>query len=305
MDKKYVIILGIVGAVVVMIIALVASSLKRLNSYEVGIQYDQIWKKLKEDPFNEGLHLGPVGYTFIIFPSVFKSIEFTNLKCLNKDGVHITLDVSYQYRARPTELNTVINQFKDHDGYVTILENAGETAIHEACSLFNTTQFQSERGKFQESVGQKLINKYDGLYCDVSEIQVSNINRPGEYESAIKQKEAARENIKVAENERPRQVTQATTKKREAETEAEITVARAESEARIRLNKAETERQAILDQFSREAETYEVLFQSVQNDGLALTNEGFLSYMGIRAISNAQNDVHLGMDAPAKTSYTT
>ena len=41
----------------------------------------------------------------------------------------------------------------------------------------------------------------------------------------------------VAENERPRLTTEAITKKREAETQANITIAKAESEARIIINK--------------------------------------------------------------------
>ena len=46
----------------------------------VGLKYDQIWKKLGDSPHNEGLHVGPVGYRFIIFPSVFKSLDFTDLQ---------------------------------------------------------------------------------------------------------------------------------------------------------------------------------------------------------------------------------
>ena len=55
--------------------------------------------------------------------------------------------------------------------------SAGTAAIHEACSLYNTSQFQAERGKFQESVGQKLVTRYNELKCDVSEIQVSEAIR--------------------------------------------------------------------------------------------------------------------------------
>ena len=40
-------------------------------------------------------------------------------------------------------------------------------------------------------------------------------------------------------------------------------------------------------------------------DGLNLTTEGFLSYLGVRAISAATNPVYVGMNGPAKTSYVT
>jgi len=300
-NSKCFIVLVIVGALVIMTIALIASSLKKLSSHEVGLEYDTIWKKLGDQPKNEGLHAGAPGFRFIKFPSVFSSLDYTTT-CLNKDGVSIVLSVSFQYRARPNDLYDIITQFEDHDGYESVLRSAGSASIHEACSLFNTSQFQSERGKFQEEVGGKLVTRFDQLKCDVSEIQVSNIERPSGYETAVKEKEAARQNIQVAENERPRQVLQAETRRREAETQAQITIAQAESAARIKLSRARAEADAILDAFAKESDTYEELLSS---SGLGLSKEGFLSYMGIRAISNAQNPVYVGMDSPAKTSYVT
>ena len=35
----------------------------------------------------------------------------------------------------------------------------------------------------------------------------------------------------------------------------------------------------------------------------SLNVEGFLAYMGIRAIEEQNNPVYVGMDAPAKTSW--
>lgn len=69
-----------------------------------------------------------------------------------------------------------------------------------------------------------------------SQFQVNNIARPIEYEDAVKSKEAARENIQVAETERPRQLTQANTVLREAETQAVIDINRAETDGRISRN---------------------------------------------------------------------
>ena len=48
----------------------------------------------------------------------------------------------------------------------------GESAIHDACSRFNTSQFQAERGAFQEEVRRRLVNKYDEIACDVTDLQV-------------------------------------------------------------------------------------------------------------------------------------
>ena len=46
-------------------------------------------------------------------------------QCLNKDGVVVTLDVAYQYKARLSKLHDIILAFKDFDGYQAILKHTG------------------------------------------------------------------------------------------------------------------------------------------------------------------------------------
>uniref|UniRef100_A0A8W8KLI5 Band 7 domain-containing protein n=1 Tax=Magallana gigas TaxID=29159 RepID=A0A8W8KLI5_MAGGI len=269
MGKKKYIIGSCVVVVILMIVVLISTSYHKLASDEIGLQYDVINKKLGSSAEREGLHNGPPGFEFIVFPSVFRSLEFS-LKCLNKDGVEIKLDVTYQYKVRAVNLRTVILDFRNFTGYKKVLTFAGEAALHEACSYFNTSQFQSQRAEFQEFVRKKLIERYNILYADITDLQVSNIERPPEYESAIRSKERAREDIQVALNERPRLLTEAETAKREAETQAEIIKNKAESDARILTNKAKTEASGILLQYEKEAESYQRI---LGNSGLNLTTE--------------------------------
>ncbi|XP_056012084.1 uncharacterized protein LOC125682499 [Ostrea edulis] len=123
-DKKCMAVLIVIGALVIMTIALIATSLKKLASDEIGIKYDTINKDLGSSTEREGLHNGPPGFEFIIFPSVYKSLEFS-LKCLNKDGVQIKLDVTYQYKVRSANLRTVILNFRNFTGYKQVLTYAG------------------------------------------------------------------------------------------------------------------------------------------------------------------------------------
>lgn len=300
MKPQIVVGLVVAAAIAIMIIVLVAVSLKKLASDQVGIAYDTINKDLGTETKTEGLHNGPPGFEFIIFPSVYNSLNFA-LQCLNKDGVKIQLDVTYQFKAKPKDLRQIILQFKDYDGYKSVLTNVGESALHEACSYFDTAQFQSERGKFQEKVREKVIEKYENLHCNITDLQVNNIARPSAYESAIRSKERAREDIQVAKNERPRLLTEAETVKREANTTAQIITDKAESEARILEAKANAEAEAVLEQYKREAEAYKEILSS---SGLGFTVEGFISYMGTRVISSAKNPVFIGLQSPAKSSYS-
>lgn len=300
MKPQIVVGLIVAVAIAIMIIVLVAVSLKKLASDQIGIAYDTINKDLGTETKTEGLHNGPPGFEFIIFPSVYKTLSFS-LGCLNKDGVVIDLDVTYQYKAKAKELRNIILSFKDFDGYKEILTQVGESALHEACSYFDTAQFQSERGAFQEKVRQKVIEKYENLHCNITDLQVNNIARPSAYESAIRSKERAREDIQVALNERPRLLTEAETVRREANTTAAIIIDKAESEARILQAKADAEAEAIMEQYKREAEAYKEILSS---SGLGFTVEGFISYLGTRVISSAKNPVYIGLQSPAKSSYS-
>lgn len=90
-------------------------------SYTVGVAYDTIQRDLSDEVKKSGLHNGPPGFKFIKFPSVFKSKTFTNVKCLNKEGLEIVLNVEFQYRARPKDLRKIIVQFKDFENYGKVL----------------------------------------------------------------------------------------------------------------------------------------------------------------------------------------
>lgn len=124
--------------------------------------------------------------------------------------------------------------------------------------------------------------------------------RPESYEKVIRNKESAKENIKIAENERPRQLVQARSDREEAVTQAQITIQRAESEARVILSKANAEASSIKAAYAAEA----AAFLKLKNETLSNSVAGLLSYLGVRLIAENNNTVNLAMDAPAKTKYT-
>lgn len=123
--------------------------------------------------------------------------------------------------------------------------------------------------------------------------------RPESYEKVIRNKEAAKENIKVAESQRPRQVVEANTEKEEARAQAKITIQRAESEARVSLSKARAEADSIRAAYEAETNAFLKLKQESLN-----STEALLSYLGVRVISENNNTVNVALDAPARTKFT-
>lgn len=290
---------GVSVVIIIFIAAMAGTSLRKLDTDEVGIAYDIHQKKLATNVQREGLHAGSPGYKFIIFPSVFQSIEYEDLECLNREGIEIKLKVQLQYRAKVKNLREIILQFKDKENYLEVLKSVGESAIHDACSVFNTTQLQSQRASFQDLVRKTLGRRFETLWADVEDLQVRNIMRPESYEKVIRNKEAAKENIKVAESQRPRQVVEANTEKEEARAQAKITIQRAESEARVSLSKARAEADSIRAAYEAETNAFLKLKQESLN-----STEGLLSYLGVRVISENNNTVNVALDAPARTKFT-
>ena len=70
-----------------------------------------------------------------------------------------------QKKENPTKTESLIRN--NH-----ICRNIGEAAIHDACSSFNTTQFQSQRAVFQELVRNTMAQRYGVVGADVTDLQV-------------------------------------------------------------------------------------------------------------------------------------
>jgi prohibitin 2 len=134
-------------------------------------------------------------------------------------------------------MRPLVEQFKDFSGYKKILQASGKSAIHDSCANFSTTEFQTDRGRYQEYL-REIMRKYcNSLHCELNDLQVNKVQRPVEFETAVKEKEAAKENIKVATNERPRKLLQAQTELEQANKQAEIIMNNAKTQAKILNNK--------------------------------------------------------------------
>lgn len=141
-----------------------------------------------------------------------------------------------------------------------------------------------------------MVNRFTNVNADITDLQVSNIKRPSEYETVVRNKESAKENINIAINERPRALIEAKTAKEEAVTQGLINVQKATSDSRVILSKAEAEAASILAALQAEAKAYANIIRSQ-----GLTVSGLLSYLGVRVLADNNNTVNIGFPAPAKT----
>lgn len=296
MLNKKTLFLGAFSVIAAIIIGLLASSFKKLATEEVGIKYDVFQRTLKDKLNFAGLYSGPPGFKFITFSRVYETLLFKDVKCLNKDGLHVALSVQFQYLPTLSDKNIrrLIIDFQDNDNFKKVLFDTALEVIHNACSKLNVTQFQTARVAFQDSIltslNDRLTKDYDTA---VKDVQVNNIERPSEYEQVVRDKESAKQNIDVKLQERPRILTAAITKRLESETQANITLNKARTDARVLLLQAEAQSKAILKAYETEADTYSQIMIK-QN----LTTDGVLSYLLTRAIQTVKKPLHVNVKPP-------
>jgi len=291
-------------ALLILIIALIAASLKKLTSTEYGVSYTAYSKKLADSARTGGLHLGPPGYEFIKFPSTQVTVDLPEDTCISQDGLRVKFSVTFQYQMPAEWLLPAILKYRDFENWAKVVEAAGNSAIHHSCADFQISNFQNMRGAIQTTMEDNLRLKLegvqedgsDGVYARAISLQLRNVELPEEYREAVREKQAAAEDIILAQNERTQETTRAQTTLLAAQEEARIINNTAVNEAEILLTEAEIKAQETTFAFNEEAR----VLVSVR-DALNLSTEGVLAYMSNRLYAEASG-LKVSAAEPARLS---
>ena len=122
----------------------------------------------------------------------------------------------------------VVIKYRNFDKWADVVEGAGTSAVHHACSEFQVANFQNQRGIIQTTMESKLRLKlegaegegHDGVYARAISLQLRNIDLPEEYREAVHEKQSAAEEIELAKNQRTQETTKAQTELLSAQEEA-------------------------------------------------------------------------------------
>lgn len=267
---------------VIVALALIIASLRKVSSTQFGVEYNVWTKKLESVSKAGGLFLGPVGYRFVKFTSTQINADFSDT-CVSNDGLRVVVDVSYQYRLDKGSIIEVILKYREFEKWNQVVNASANSAIQHSCSVWNVTDFQSNRALVQETMFENLQKKIEGdmnddssrgVYAIASSLQLTNVDLPIQYQEAVEQKQRASEDILLAKTERIQNKTKADTEFKAAEKQYEIIIDRALNEGNITLIVADYYAQHTLYRFEKESE---VLSQA--QEFLSLSTNGVLSYM--------------------------
>lgn len=297
----------VTGAVVVVAAFLIGFSIKKLDTNEYGLQYDVRAKSLSGEAVEGGLHLGPVGYRFVKYPSTFINTripEDTQYperlgSCVSRDGLRVNIKAEFQYQMPEDKVDEATLRFRDLGRWKKMVTTAGVSAIQKGCSLFDTSSFQSQRGLIQQAMFEALTVKLDAVYAIAVGLQLSYVQLPLEYSDAVAAKQAANEDIGLAKNQRQQQLTIAEQALQTAVEQANILNANANNDRTLRVQEATLRAEAIDVEFETEAQVY-----GYARETLGLSEEGLLAYIANRALEGATpGSLDIAISEPARSQW--
>jgi SPFH domain / Band 7 family len=82
--------------------------------------------------------------------------------CVSQDGLLVDFDVTFQYQVPKEYLLNIIHKYGNFDKWAKVVEAAGSSAVHHACSEFTISNFQNKRGIIQSTMEDNLRLKLEG-----------------------------------------------------------------------------------------------------------------------------------------------
>ncbi|EOD34655.1 hypothetical protein EMIHUDRAFT_455548 [Emiliania huxleyi CCMP1516] len=192
--------LSCLAFVVAPAVILFALSFATLHTVEYGLDFNAITMTLDSKTWDQaGLKFLGFGHTFIKFPRVIQTIEFTPsrrglLHTRTADGLPLTLGLSFQFRYLPARLYQLYLDYQGEEELVYV-NNARAVISNTACNFSAYTFFNDKQG-IAAAMQKELNRKFgDSLGAYVEALQISNVELPDVFQEAIVTSISTKQNI--------------------------------------------------------------------------------------------------------------
>lgn len=279
-------------------IIMIACSLETIDSTEIALHYNTPQCILGTEVVTEGLKgKAPFG-EYLIWPKTTRT-QSEKLNCLSKDGVVISAQIAYQYTVDAKQLRYLILNYKTYKSWQGFLSVNARTGIRNACTKHTALEYQTRRAAVQADMLTYLKARITQgkMHAIITDLQLTQVDRPAAYEAAVDAKENARNNIEKVKNNKAQQMTQANTNILKVQVAANKTLASARTAAAITTKNAEAEATVVKGRYDAQAATY----KKVRVDR-NLTSEGLLAYISTRLVDELEG-MTVGMAEPANLAY--
>jgi len=206
------------------------------------------------------------------------------LQSRTKDGLHVTLEVSFQYRLKPSRLYDLFTTVGTH--YEGLLTRVAVEQITIASTQYSANEFFNKRSVIADEMKEMLDGHFrKHAWSDVPFFQLRTVNLPVEFEDAIQNTQIQQQEIQIAFAEQ-----------KQNRVRYESTVIQAQQRVRSILLAADAEAASVLASNDAYCRQYN-LTQGLQREALVQMmsdadwgSEEILQYLRVRAVREHPSD---------------
>lgn len=273
------------GAVVLLGLVITGISLlaltvnKEIKQDEFMVAVNTKYDGRVRGPFEQGRQNLRVGDTMIKFKRTVQPLEF-KLSCYSKDLLQVSLDytVMYQYVSEAI-VPIILREFYDESYFLALFRSSVASSGYTTCSNFTAEDYYLQRQRaevallsdlrlnLQEDLTERILElqaavgtKLPTLPVHVSQLQLTNINFPSDFNAIIATKLQTQAQQTASFNNRLSQLTAANTALIASRQQAAILTINGNQQANAILAQANATKQIVIDQWRARA----LAFQTVQ-----------------------------------------
>merc|ERR1719399_344497 len=182
------------------LIVLLAISFASLEQLDYGLNYNSISLQIEDKVYAQaGLYFLGVGHSFIKYPRVLQTIEFSaddngRLQTRTSDGLPVKLSISFQYIYDESRLRELYLTFKKQE--VEVYENTAKAVIANVATNFSAYTFFNDKQGIATEMELKMADVfYSKLMASIAAFQITRVELPAEFQNAILDSIEAKQNI--------------------------------------------------------------------------------------------------------------
>ena len=191
--------IGVIIGGVIGIVALFQFQTIDINSH--ALKRNTLEGSVESKTYENGFYWSGFFGEFITFPKTVQTVAFNPypeattgvLKSITKDGLALTLDISYQYQLHGDELYELYTTYTRN--YLDVFVKVSRDVLRDIASNFTAIEFLTDRLTIGNAMENALNIAFQSIYADIVSFQLTNIDLPNTFEAAL-------ESVKVSEQQR-------------------------------------------------------------------------------------------------------
>jgi len=192
--------------------------IKSVEITEYGLSANMVTRKVDPKPYLSGRYwIGPWCY-FIKFPSVVKTIQYSDsrlqedlgideqgdpmLRSRTADGLDVTIELSFQYQLHQEMLYKLYTTFGEGREFHDLFVRVAIDRLTEIATEYTANEFFIDRTRIGKEMEKQLKSDFESrLYATIFSFQLRSVGLPDEFEKAIQKTEVMKQDVQVAQAE--------------------------------------------------------------------------------------------------------